>query len=105
VRSNAADLAERVSRLLDHLGVTAAISSGFRTALSNSKAAGSKNSAHLTGQAVDLADTTGTLAATITRDPGLLVTYDLYMENAYYTKGWVHLSTRPTASGRRIFTP
>lgn len=105
VRANAADLAERVSRLLDFLGVKAAISSGFRTREANAKAGGSKNSAHLTGQAVDLYDPKGTLTAAITRDPGLLDTFDLYVENPYYTKGWLHVQSRPTASGRRIFTP
>lgn len=105
VRVHAADLAERVSKLLDHLGVKPRINSGFRTTRHNKSIGGAASSSHCTGQAVDLADPTGSLAATVTADPGLLVTYDLYMENAYYTKTWCHLQTRPTASGRRIFTP
>lgn len=106
VRINTADLAERVSKLLDHLGIyKSKVSSGFRTRAANAAAGGAKTSCHLTGQAVDLEDPKGALAAAITADPGLLVTYDLYCENPYYTKGWVHLSTRGPPSGRRIFTP
>jgi hypothetical protein len=104
-RINAADLAERVSKLLDCLGRTASVSSGFRTVAANKAMGGSTLSAHCEGKAVDLHDPQGSLAAAITADPSLLATYDLYAENPYYTKGWVHLSTRPTASGRRIFTP
>lgn len=105
VRIAAADLAERVSRLLDHLGVAPSISSGFRTSKANSKAGGSAHSAHLTGQAVDLADQRGSLCHALTSDPNLLVQFDLYMENPFYTKTWCHLQSRPIASGRRIFTP
>lgn len=105
VRVAAADLAERVSRLLDHLGVKAAISSGFRTTASNSKVGGSPRSAHLAGQAVDLADPKGELSARLVADPSLLVQFDVYLENPYYTKTWTHLQSRPTSSGRRIFTP
>lgn len=105
VRVNAADLAERVSRLLDHLGVSPSISSGFRTSKANTKAGGSPHSAHLTGQAVDLDDPKGTLAAAINRDVSILATYDLYCENTNFTFGWVHLSTRGPPSGRRVFVP
>jgi hypothetical protein len=106
VRINAADLAERVSKLLGALGYTTAkVSSGFRTQAANSAANGAKLSAHQTGEAVDLEDIGNTLCATINRDPSVLDTFDLYMENSFYTKGWCHLQLRPTKSGRRIFTP
>lgn len=108
VRINAADLAERVSKLLDSLGSVggrATISSGFRTSAANRQVGGSKNSAHCEGRAVDLADPKGALAAAITRDVGILATFDLYLEHPDYTKGWVHLSTRGPLSGRRVFVP
>ena len=105
VRVNAADLAERVSKLLDHLGRTASISSGFRTTSANKAAGGSKKSAHRTGQAVDLEDPGNTLDDTISRDPSLLDTYDLYREDPTSTPGWVHLTTRPPPSGHRTFLP
>ena len=105
VRVKAADLAERVSNLVDALGVLPRISSGFRTQDANRKAGGSKASAHCLGQAVDIEDKDGKIAALINARPDLLATYDLYMENTNYTKGWLHFQTRPTLSGRRIFVP
>lgn len=103
VRINAADLAERVSKLLGALNLTARVSSGFRTQAANTLSRGSKNSAHLTGRAVDLEDSDGSLARIIT--PGLLTQFDLYMENPQFCKGWVHLTTRAPKSGSRIFNP
>lgn len=105
VRIKAADLAERVSKLVDVLGISPTITSGFRTQKANTQAGGSKNSAHCTGEAVDLEDKNGKIASAINADPGLLATYDLYMEHTGYTKGWIHLQSRPTKSGRRIFVP
>lgn len=103
VRINAADLAERVSKLLGSIGRNAPVSSGFRTPKANGAANGAKVSAHLTGQALDLVDHDGSLARAIT--PHLLEQFDLYMENPQYTKGWVHLSTRAPASRNRVFNP
>ncbi len=105
VRINAADLAERVSKLLDELGFRASVSSGFRTAAANSAANGAKRSAHQTGEAVDLVDPQGKLAQAILADTSILEKYDLYMENPQYTNGWVHLQSRRTKSGNRIFIP
>lgn len=105
VRIKAADLAERVSRLVDHLGIKPIISSGFRTTEANRKAGGSRSSAHLSGEAVDLEDKDGSLDAAIDADPSVLDTYDLYREHPHYTPGWCHLSTRKTLSGRRTFVP
>lgn len=101
IRINAADLAERVSRLLDKLGITTTITSGFRTTTANKGASGAKRSAHMSGQACDLADPKGEIGKKIT--VALLVECDLYMEDLSYTKEWVHLQTRPTKN--RIFKP
>lgn len=106
VRIRAADTAERVSKLLGHLGVTSAkVSSGFRTKAANSSANGAPLSAHQTGEAVDLADKDGSLARGITTHNALLRLYDLYLEDTSATPGWVHLQTRPTKSGKRVFLP
>jgi hypothetical protein len=105
VRAAAADLAERVSKLLDELGKSARVSSGFRTQSANKAVGGAKTSNHLTGKAVDLEDTDGSLGRDILKRIDLLATHDLYMENPQYTHGWVHLQTEPTKSGRRVFVP
>jgi hypothetical protein len=81
------------------------VSSGFRTSDANHKANGAKNSAHITGEAVDIEDKDWKIANLINNDVGLLDRFDLYMENTHYSPGWVHLSTRKTLSGRRVFVP
>lgn len=105
VRANAADLAERVSKLCDLLGVKPRITSGFRTIEANRKAGGARSSNHLKGMAVDLADSDGSIANHILADPSLLITCDLYLENPKYTKGWIHVQLVPPKSGLRVFTP
>jgi len=81
------------------------VSSGWRPLGVNEKAGGAKRSAHLTGEAIDLMDKDGELADLLMARRDLLDTYDLYMENPHFTKGWVHLQTRPTRSGVRVFNP
>lgn len=105
IRIATADLADRVSRLLDCLGFNPAVKSGFRTKASNKAAGGSKNSAHCEGKAVDLADSDGSLKRAILHDAGLLGRFDLYMEHADATPTWCHLQSRPTKSGNRVFRP
>jgi hypothetical protein len=105
VRIAAADLAERVSKLLTRCGLRGDVTSGFRTSAANGSAHAAKRSAHMSGEAVDLADPHGAIANTILGLPHVLEDYDLYMENPQYTKGWVHLSTRAPKSGNRIFIP
>lgn len=106
VRSEATTLAERVSSLLLKLGIAnASVTSGFRTTAANKAAKGSPNSAHLYGMAVDLADPKSDICSAIMRDITLLDHADLYMENPHHTPTWVHLQTRKTSSGNRVFTP
>lgn len=104
VIENAKELLKRVNALLSELGITkVSVSSGFRTSTANAGIANAaKKSAHMTGEAIDLAGPE-ILAAKITKD--LLVKHDLYREDTDYTKTWRHLQTRKTASGNRIFKP
>lgn len=105
VRVNAADTSERTSKLLDHLGFTRKVTSGFRTRASNQKASGAKMSNHMRGCAVDIEDADGKLAQAILADTSVLNTFDMYMECPQYTKGWVHLQIAPPLSRKRIFNP
>jgi len=81
------------------------VSSGWRPPFFNSKANGARRSAHITGEACDFVDTDGQLAAYCLDNLELLEKLGLYLENPEKTKGWVHLQTRKTASGRRVFDP
>jgi len=63
------------------------------------------NSAHITGEAVDIYDTDRGLCIFLQDHPEILEKCDLYMEDPRYTNGWCHLSTRPPKSKKRIFIP
>lgn len=106
---NALKLITRVNLLLNELRVSEArVTSGFRPRASNEATGGAQLSAHMSCEAIDILDDMGqTLAKRITQD--LLNKYDLYREDYDFTKGqytnWVHLQTRKTRSGKRIFKP
>ena len=102
---NANVLVRRVNGLLRHWSDKVFVSSGYRPSVYNKAAGGASNSSHMTCEAVDLRDTDGKLGRFITENPWLLTQADLYMEDTSRTKTWVHLQTRPTKSGNRIFMP
>jgi len=77
------------------------VSSGYRPGSFNTKAGGSKRSAHLSCEAVDFSDKDGQLKAWITED--ILISCGLYMEAGESTPTWVHVQIRPTKA--RIFKP
>lgn len=79
------------------------ISSGYRPASINASVGGAKLSAHQTCQAVDIVDKDGKLAEWLLNNLTLLEDCGIFMESPKFTKGWVHLQTRPTRS--RVFIP
>jgi hypothetical protein len=101
-RINMAFLLDVISTIREKWGKPIQISSGYRPGRFNKAAGGATNSAHLTCEAVDLVDSDGSLAKFC--EP-LLQSLDLYMENPKRTPGWVHLQTRKTKSGNRVFQP
>jgi hypothetical protein len=101
-RSNMTQLLYVISQIREKWGKPIQISSGYRPGRFNKAAGGAINSAHLTCEAVDLVDSDGSLAKFC--EP-LLQPLDLYMENPKRTNGWVHLQTRRTKSGNRVFQP
>lgn len=112
VKKNAQILLDKVNGLLSELNINEAkISSGWRpVAINNTVPNAAKKSAHSTGQALDILDTpTQDIAKKILENKDLLTRFDLYLESPDKTKGkytnWVHLQTRKTASGNRVFLP
>ena len=106
VKANAEELLRRVEGLFNDLGIVAVrVSSGWRPMAVNEAAGGSKGSCHLTGEAIDLVDTTGQLKQSILNKVELLEKHDLYMEDPSHTKSWAHLQTRKTKSGKHVFIP
>jgi hypothetical protein len=103
VRANAAELVRRVNLLLGKYGHTPAVNSGWRPAAINRSVGGAKGSAHLTGQAVDLADRDQALQTWCLENIAELEAAGLWCEDFAYTKTWVHWQSRPAAN--RIFKP
>jgi len=66
---------------------------------------GAPNSAHKTGQAVDLYDPAGELDTWIMAHQYMLPECGLYLEHPAATRGWTHLQTRAVKSGSRVFYP
>jgi hypothetical protein len=103
---NAKELLTRVNgllRALDRPG--AVVRSGWRPPPINDKVGGAPGSGHLTGRAIDLADSNRQLARIILRDYSVLEAAGLFMEDPGETRGWIHLQLHPPKSGNRIFKP
>lgn len=105
VQDNAAELLSRVNRLLAVYGKLPKVVSGWRPYSINVAVRGAKNSAHLTGEAVDLSDADGAFKAWLRYNVDELAKANLYAEDFASTPTWVHLQTRIVASGKRIFKP
>ena len=92
--------------ILRHLhGKPFIITSGYRPAAHNAAIGGATKSAHMTCQAIDILDTDNVRMDWLVENQDILEDLDLYMESGNYTPTWVHLQTRPTRSGNRIFIP
>jgi hypothetical protein len=107
VLKNAKTLLEKLNAFLNELGVTEVrVSSGFRPASANAKAGGAKRSAHMTGEACDLADSDGALDRLIEQNHGLLKKYGLWLEAPSKTPSWAHLDIRQRSKREKnIFFP
>jgi len=75
---------------------------GFRPA---SCTIGAKNSAHKTGQAVDLYDPDGALDAWCMNNQDKLVQLGLWLEHPSATPGWCHVTTRQLGARNHVFFP
>lgn len=62
-------------------------------------------SAHISCQAVDLRDRNKKIRNYIKNNLNILDKLDIYVEDFDATPTWVHIQTRKTSSGKRIFKP
>lgn len=100
---NMCELLVSINRLRDIWNKPMTISSGYRPASFNAAAGGSKQSAHLTCEAIDIHDPKQELSTFLRNDEPLLKELGLYMEHPHHTPTWCHLQIRPTRT--RIFIP
>jgi hypothetical protein len=104
-RKNAEELLRRVNLFRKEYGQPMYVTSGYRSPEHNAKIGGSKASAHMSCQAIDFRDGDKKLKEFIAKDPAILEKCDLYMEHPDATLTWIHLQSRPTKSGNRVFKP
>ena len=99
-------LLKRINMIRDAWGKPMTVTSGYRTESDqmriNPKA---PRSAHTRGQAVDILDEDGSLAAWVHANEALLEQVGLWCEATESTKGWVHFQIVPPRSGHRFFVP
>lgn len=82
-------------------GLPMAINCGYRCVRHNALVGGAPHSAHLTGEAADIADIGGAIKEWMTAD--MLAIYGLWAEDYRRTIGWTHWQIRPAS--QRIFSP
>ncbi len=99
---------EKLYTAINHLrsayGKPMNVTSGYRPGHYNKAAGGAKRSAHLTCEAVDIADGDGSLARWCLNNLDILQAAGLWLESPARTKGWCHLQIRPVP-GKRVFEP
>lgn len=116
IRANAAETVSKVNLLLFHAvkdGVVliasnkrSLVNSGWRPpAINAATPNAAAKSRHMTGQACDVSDPTGSLDKWCMANIEELEHIGLWMEAPSATPGWCHLQTVPPRSGRRIFQP
>lgn len=105
LQRNLSNLLSQLNVLRRRYGKPMIVSSGYRPGKYNVQAGGAPRSAHLTCEACDFHDPRRELRDYILANPEILDLCELYMEDPRRTPTWVHLQTRPTPSGNRVFIP
>lgn len=104
--ANMAKLAMAVTCLEARMGKSFTVTSGLRSDADQTRInPGAKKSAHLTGEAVDVADSDGEIYDFCIHNVALLIELGIYLESKTYTPRWAHLTIRPPKSGNRFFIP
>lgn len=94
-------LKEKINKIRELYGKPISLTCAARCPTHNAVVKGAKNSAHISGEAADMVRTEELLKLIQSN----LVTLDLYMEDPSVTHTWIHIQTRKTASGIRVFKP
>jgi hypothetical protein len=102
-RANLTKLIEKVNELQRRCGLPFTVSSGYRTPEVNKAAGGATNSAHMTCEAVDIADKDKKIKDWLLKHADILRELDLWVEQFDSTETWVHLQIRPAST--RFFFP
>lgn len=93
---NLFDLLPRVNWVRFQYGKPLIVNSGYRPVDINASVGGANNSSHTLCMAVDFKDADGDFALWCLNSLDIIKHAGLYMESPDYTRGWVHLQSRPT---------
>lgn len=106
IQENIDTLIEKLSQVRDAWGRPMTVTSGLRSAADQERINPSApKSKHMTGEAADIADPDGSLAAWTKDNLDLMAQIGLWMEDFAHTHGWVHYQISPPKSGHRVFLP
>ena len=104
--ANIVRLAKVVTELEGSIGYAFTVTSGLRSAEDQLKINPAKKlSAHLTGEAVDVADKNGEIYQFCLDNINDIIRLGLYLESRDYTPTWTHQTIRAPKSGNRFFIP
>jgi len=104
--SHATVLTTRLNRLGDYWERQLTLSSGYRPPAVNALTKGAaKGSLHQLCCAADILDPNGELAKFVMGDLPMMEHIGLWVEDPFYTKGWLHVQIFPPRSGNRVFKP
>ncbi|MEO0271683.1 MAG: D-Ala-D-Ala carboxypeptidase family metallohydrolase [candidate division WOR-3 bacterium] len=104
-KTNAQKLLDSVNKLLSFFNKPVKVSSGYRPAQINKSVGGAAQSAHMTCEAVDLADPNSELARWCLKNLDKIKECGLYLEDPRWTPTWVHLQIRAPKSNNTVFIP
>lgn len=103
---NLEKLAAAVSEIEALMDMAFLVTSGLRSPQDQLRInAAVKNSAHMTGEAVDVSDVDGSIYGFCIDSVDVLIRLGIYLECRTYTPRWTHLTIRPPKSGMRFFIP
>jgi len=109
------ELLKRINIIREAYGKPMIVSSGYRSLQDHKRIYSEKGitdpnkipmgSAHLSGQALDVADPKQELQSWILANIDILEKAGLYCEDFSASPNWVHFQCRPPKSGNRFFKP
>lgn len=106
VQKNIADLLIKINIIRQAWGNPMIVTSGWRPKEINEHTPGAaKNSKHILGLAVDIADKDGSLYRWLLNNVNILERAELWVETKTCCPTWVHFQSTPPLSGRRFFDP
>lgn len=104
MKKNLDRLYAAINKIRQAYGKPMTVTSGYRPGHYNKAAGGAKRSAHLTCEAVDIADPDGKLASWCMLNLDKLSEAGLWLESPARTRGWTHLQIRSVGKSR-VFEP